>query len=93
MTILAMSLDICQLRAEEERVLGSFTRRLLEIATAAGKRGSGTSSTAALNTMRLPAIALDKHGFVADANAAANGIVKLFDVPLPGLRIGVETGS
>jgi DNA-binding CsgD family transcriptional regulator len=72
MTILAMSSDICQLRAEEERLLGSFTHRLIEIAT--GQRGSGTSPIAALNAMRLPAIALDKYGFVADANAAADAV-------------------
>jgi DNA-binding CsgD family transcriptional regulator len=40
----------------------------------AGGRGSGTSPTAALNAMRLPAIALDQHGFVADVNAAADAV-------------------
>jgi hypothetical protein len=49
----------------------SFTRRLIEIAAA---RGSGTSPTAALHAMRLPAIALDRHGFVAGVNAAAEAI-------------------
>jgi DNA-binding CsgD family transcriptional regulator len=66
-----MNSEVCDLRAEEERILASFTRRLIEIAAVAGARGSGTSPTAALNAMRLPAIALDQHGFVADANAAA----------------------
>ena len=61
----------CNLRAEEERILATFTRRLIEIAAVAGARGSGTSPTAALNAMRLPAIALDRNGFVVDANAAA----------------------
>ena len=74
MTILDMDLDVCHLRAEEERILASFTRRLIEIAAAAGERGSGTSPTAALNAMRLPAIALDQHGFVADVNAAADAV-------------------
>ena len=60
------------LRAEEERILASFTRRLLEIASVSGARGTGSSPTAALNAMRLPAIALDEHGFVADVNAAAD---------------------
>src|SRR5476651_1531553 len=61
----------CNLRAEEERILATFTRRLIEIAAVAGARGSGTSPTAALNAMRLPAIALDRNGFVVDSNAAA----------------------
>jgi DNA-binding CsgD family transcriptional regulator len=73
MTILDIDSDVCHLRAEEERILASFTRRLIEIA-AAGERGSGTSPTAALNAMRLPAIALDQHGFVADVNAAADAV-------------------
>ena len=54
------------LDAEEERILSSFTRRLIEIAAFAGARGSVSSPTAALNAMRLPAIALDQHGFVAE---------------------------
>ena len=64
------------LSAEEERILASFTRRLIEIAAAAEARGSGTSPAAALNAMRLPAIALDQEGFVAEVNAAAE---TLFD--------------
>jgi DNA-binding CsgD family transcriptional regulator len=55
----------------EERVLSSFTRRLIEIAAVAGARGSGTSPAAMLNAMRLPAIALDRNGFVVDVNATA----------------------
>ena len=51
--------------------LPSFTRRLIDIA---GAYGSGTSPTAALNAMRLPAIALDQHGFVSDLNAAADAV-------------------
>ena len=62
------------LSAEEERILASFTRRLIEIAAAAEARGSGTSPTAALNAMRLPAIALDQEGFVAEVNAAAEAV-------------------
>jgi len=49
----------------------SFTRRLIEIAAA---RGSGTPPAAALNAMRLPAIALDQHGFVVEVNAAAEAV-------------------
>src|ERR1700690_1975300 len=71
MAILDTDSEVSHLRAEEERILASFTRRLIEIATVAGARGSGTSPTAALNAMRLPAIALDRHGFVTEVNAAA----------------------
>ena len=66
--------EVCNLDAEEERILASFTRRLIEIAAVAAARGSAPSPTAALNAMRLPAIALDQHGFVADVNAAAETI-------------------
>ena len=69
-----MNSDVCQFSTEEERILVSFTRRLIEIAAVAGGRGSGASPTAALNAMRLPAIALDQHGFVADVNAAADAV-------------------
>jgi len=66
--------DVCQLRAEEERILASFTGRLIEIASVAGAQGSGTSPTAALNAMQLPAIAIDQHGFIAEVNAAADAV-------------------
>src|ERR1700692_4317893 len=71
---LDMNSDVCNLRAEEERILASFTRRLIEIAAVAGAHGSVSSPTAALNAMRLPAIAHDQHGFVAEVNAAAETI-------------------
>jgi len=57
MAILDVSSEVGSLRAEEERILASFTQRLIEIASVAGAPGSGTSPTAALNAMRLPAIA------------------------------------
>ncbi|HUI19506.1 MAG TPA: helix-turn-helix transcriptional regulator [Methylocella sp.] len=66
--------EVCQLGAEEEPTLASFTQRLIEIAAVAGARGSDTSAVDALNMMRLPAIALDRRGFVADVNAAANAV-------------------
>jgi DNA-binding CsgD family transcriptional regulator len=69
-----MGSEVGTLRAEEEGILASFTGRLIEIATVAGERGSGTSPTAALNAMRLPTIALDQHGFVAGVNAAADAV-------------------
>ena len=74
MTILDTNSEVSHLRAEEERILANFTRRLIEIASVAGAPGSGTSPTAALNAMRLPAIALDQHGFVADVNTTADAV-------------------
>jgi DNA-binding CsgD family transcriptional regulator len=74
MNFFDMNAEVGNLRAEEERILASFTRRLIEIAAVAQARGSGTSPAAALNAMRLPAIALDQHGCVADVNAAAETI-------------------
>jgi DNA-binding CsgD family transcriptional regulator len=74
MNFFDMNSEVCNLRAEEERILASFTRRLIEIAAVAGANGAAASPTAALNAMRLPAIALDRHGFVADLNAAAESI-------------------
>jgi DNA-binding CsgD family transcriptional regulator len=74
MTILEMDSEVCNLRAEEERILASFTRRLIEIATVSGAHETASSPIAALNAMRLPAIAIDQHGFVADANAAADAV-------------------
>ena len=75
--------EVSNLGAEEELSLASFTRRLIEIAAAAEARGSGTSPTAALNAMRLPAIALDQHGFIDEVNAAAEVVfdndVKIMD--------------
>ena len=65
MTTFDMNSEACDLRDEEERILASFTQRLIEIAAVSGARGSGTSPTAVLNAMRLPAIALDQHGFVS----------------------------
>ena len=69
-----MNSEVCNLRVEEERILASFTRRLIAAAAVAGAQGSAPSPTAALNAMRLPAIALDQHGFVADVNAAAEAV-------------------
>jgi DNA-binding CsgD family transcriptional regulator len=89
MTISDMRSDVCPLRAEEERILGSFTRRLIELAAAAGARGSGTSAIGTLNSMRLPAIALDQRGFVVDANTAA-GLVFDHDVKIKSKRLFVR---
>jgi len=74
MNFFEMNSEACNLRAEEERILSSFTRRLIEIAAAAEARGSGSSSAAALNAMRLPAITLDQRGFIDEANAAAEAV-------------------
>jgi DNA-binding CsgD family transcriptional regulator len=74
MNFFDMNSEVSNLRAEEERILASFTRRLIEIAAAAEARGSDTSPAAALNAMRLPAIVLDQFGFVAEVNAAAEAV-------------------
>ena len=71
---MSISSEVSDLRVEEERILASFNRRLIEIAAIAGARESGTSPTAALNAMRLPAIALDRRGFILDVNAAADTV-------------------
>jgi DNA-binding CsgD family transcriptional regulator len=65
---------IGSLRAEEERILASFTRRMIEIAAVSRTRGAPASPTATLNAMSLPAIALDRHGFAVEANAAAESV-------------------
>jgi DNA-binding CsgD family transcriptional regulator len=52
----------------------TFTQRLIEIAADSGARGTTTSATAVLNAMRLPAIGLDRYGFVVDANTGAEGV-------------------
>ena len=72
--ILDMNSEICTLVAEEERILASFTQRLIEIAAVSGAHETASSPIAALNAMRLPAIALDQHGLVADVNAAADAV-------------------
>jgi DNA-binding CsgD family transcriptional regulator len=68
------SSDVCQCPDEEERILASFTGCLIDIAAVSGTRGTGSSPIAALNAMRLPAIAIERHGFVVDATAAAEVI-------------------
>jgi DNA-binding CsgD family transcriptional regulator len=89
MTILDTNTEACDLRAEEEHILASFTRRLIEIATVTGARRTSSSPTAALNAMRLPAIALDQRGFVADANAAAD-VVFDNDIKIKDRRLFVR---
>ena len=81
--------DVCQLGAEEERILTSFTRRLIEIAAVASARGPVTPATSLLNSMRLPAIALDRCGFVVDVNAAA-AVVFDDDVKVKDKRLFVR---
>jgi len=69
-----MSSDVSHYRAEEENILTSFTQRLIELAALAGAGGAGTFATSALNMLHLPAIALDRRGYVVDVNAAADMI-------------------
>jgi DNA-binding CsgD family transcriptional regulator len=84
-----VSSDSCQLCIEEERILASFIRRLIEIAAVAGASGSVTSAISALNTMRLPAITLDRGGFVVSVNTAANAIFDS-DVKMKDKRLFVR---
>jgi DNA-binding CsgD family transcriptional regulator len=74
MTIFDMDMEVDNVCIEEERILASFTQRLIDIAAVSGARGSDASPTAALNAIRLPAIALDRHGCVIEANAAAEDV-------------------
>jgi len=74
MNFLDTSSEVCGLRAEEERILASFTRRLIEISATANGRTSATPPTAALNFVRVPAVMLDEEGVVTEANAAAETI-------------------
>jgi DNA-binding CsgD family transcriptional regulator len=73
-----MSLDtnteVSNLGAEEERILATFTRRMIEIAAVSRMRGAAASPTATLNAMSLPAIAFDRHGVVVDVNSAAEAV-------------------
>ena len=46
----------------------------IQVAAVSGTRGVVASPTAALNAMSLPAIALDRHGCVVDANSAAEAV-------------------
>jgi hypothetical protein len=71
MNVFDMNSEVSNLGAEEERILANFTRSLIDIAAVSGAPGAATSPTAVLNAMRLPAIALDRHGFVVDVNAGA----------------------
>jgi hypothetical protein len=66
--------EVDNLGAEEERFLASFTWCLIEIVAVAAAKGSAPSPTAALNALRLPAIALDQHGFVTEVNASAEAV-------------------
>jgi hypothetical protein len=89
MTILDIGPAVGSLRTEEEDLLASFTQGLIRIVAVAGARGTSSSPIAALNAMRLPAIALDQHGFVADANAAAD-VVFDNDIKIKDRRLFVR---
>jgi DNA-binding CsgD family transcriptional regulator len=81
--------DACQLGAEEERILTAFTGRLIEITAVTSARGPVTPATSLLNSMHLPAIALDRCGFVVDVNAAA-AVVFDDDVKVKDKRLFVR---
>lgn len=89
MTIQEMNSEITCLRDEEERVLASFTRRLIEIAATAETRGQAACPIVALNAMCLPAVALDRQGFVVDVNAAT-GTVFDDDIKIKDRRLFVR---
>jgi DNA-binding CsgD family transcriptional regulator len=89
---LDMDSEACNLTAEGERILASFTRRLIDIAALAGGHGSASAPTAALDAMRLPAIALDQDGFVADVNAAAEAIFDT-DVKIKDRRLFIRDAA
>jgi hypothetical protein len=74
MTFLETDSEVGGLWDEEERILAFFTRRLIEIAATAEAREPGIRPTAVLNAMRLPAVALDRRGFVIDLNVAADAL-------------------
>ena len=84
-----MNSGVCELGNEEERILTSFSRRLIEIAVAACGRGTGAFATNALNMMRIPAIVLDRHGFVVEVNATA-GVVFDPDINIKDNRFCVR---
>jgi DNA-binding CsgD family transcriptional regulator len=93
MNFLDMNSELCSLRAEEERILASFTRRLIEVAATTGARALEASPTTALNVMRLPAIAVDQHGFAVDVNEAAEAIFD-DDIKIKDRRVFVrDTGA
>ena len=56
---------------EEERLFALFGRRLIEIAVAGCRRGSGAFVVDTLDRMCVPAIVLDRHGAVVEVNAKA----------------------
>ena len=84
-----VNLDAFLLGPYEERILTSFTRRLIEIAAVTSARGPVTPATSLLNSMHLPAIALDRCGFVVDVNAAAT-VVFDDDVKVKDKRLFVR---
>ncbi len=92
MNFFDMNSEVCNLRAEEERILASFTRGLIETAAAAGGQGPALAPTAALDAMRLPAIALDQDGFAAEVNAAAEAIFDN-DVKIKDRRLFVRDAA
>jgi hypothetical protein len=72
-----MNLGMCQLGIEEERILASFSRGLVEIAVAACGRGTGAFVTNTLNMICFPAIVLDRYGFVVELNGLVRSIFDL----------------
>jgi hypothetical protein len=70
-----MNFGMCRLGIEEECFLASFSRRLIEKAVAACRSGIGAFVVNMLERMCLPAIVLDRHGFVLELNATARAVL------------------
>ena len=75
MDILDAGSKIGALDPQEEQILASFTGRLVEIAPTSPRRETSTSATAVFNSMRVPAVALDRNGFVIEVNTVAEGVL------------------
>ena len=75
MNFLDTNPESSSLRAEEERILAAFTRRLLAISAVTNGPGAAFHQTAALNAMHVAALTLDEAGCVVDLNAAARAIL------------------
>jgi hypothetical protein len=84
-----MNSGVCELGNEEERIIASFSRRLIEIAVAACGRGTGAFVTNALNMMCIPACVLDRRGFVVEVNATV-GVVFDPDINIKDNRFCVR---
>jgi DNA-binding CsgD family transcriptional regulator len=77
--------------AKDKRALAQLSQRLTEVATLSTAVGRIALSSAvnALNAIRQPAIAIDRLGFVLDANAGAEGLFGE-DIQIKNRRLVVQ---